>query len=567
MPLASVDSPASVAGVDSPPSLPGVDSPASLAADRRSLDDRDLPSRTDRIGAALSEVIGGPVGSHALIGRQRFLTPLRAMLIIALVFLALGYSTKAACLQTTGTGTADQRVANWENQRAYYELCYSDTVPLYTAELLNLGKFPYKSNWIENDSTGKPRIQYDGNTAVRYMEYPVLTGLYQYGSMSLAKTYSALSKLVAMPVLAEVVMFFNIAAFGLALAWMATVWATSRLAGPRRVWDAALVAASPIVIFQIFTNFDALATAFATGALLAWARRKPVLAGALIGLGVAAKLYPLLLLAPLAVLAVRTGKLREVGKTAVAALVTWLLVNLPIMVLFPRGWSEFFRLNTRRGDDMDSIYNVFKSFTGWRGFDPDLGFWEPPTVTNAVSAVLFVSCCIAIGYIALTAKQRPRVAQVAFLVVAAFLLTNKVWSPQFSLWLVPLAVLALPHRRILLAWMTIDALVWIPRMLYLYGGANKGLPEQPFTVMVLLRDLAVIGLCALVIRQIYRPDLDLVRSSGRGGEVDDPAGGVFDGAPDNPPRWLPDWLRPDRDRMRVTGPTEPERELAEQPSG
>ena len=39
----------------------------------------------------------------------------------------------------------DQRVANWENQRAYYELCYSDTVPLYGAELLNQGKFPYKS--------------------------------------------------------------------------------------------------------------------------------------------------------------------------------------------------------------------------------------------------------------------------------------------------------------------------------------------------------------------------------------------------------------------------------------
>jgi uncharacterized membrane protein len=149
---------------------------------------------------------------------------------------------------------------------------------------------------------------------------------------------------------------------------------------------------------------------------------------------------------------------------------------------------------------------------------------------------------------------------VAFLVVAVFLLTNKVWSPQFSLWLVPLAVLALPHRRILLAWMTIDALVWIPRMLYLYGQGNKGLPEQPFTVMVLLRDLAVIGLCALVIRQIYRPELDLVRFRG---EVDDPAGGVFDGAPDNPPRWLPDWWRPDRDRIQVSGPTEPDPELVD----
>jgi uncharacterized membrane protein len=545
------------------PPLADVVSPARPAADLRSLDDRDLPSRTDTMGAALSGVIGGPAGRHALIGRQSFLTPLRVMLIIALVFLALGYSTKAACLQTTGTGTADQRVGNWQNQRAYYELCYSDTVPLYTAELLNLGKFPYKSSWIETDSTGKPRIQYDGNTAVRYMEYPVLTGIYQYLSMALAKTYTALTKLVSAPIIAEVVMFFNIAAFGLALAWLTTVWATARLAGPRRIWDAALVAASPILIFQAFTNFDALATAFATGALLAWARRKPVLAGALIGLGVAAKLYPLLLLVPLAVLAVRTGRVREVGKTAVAAVATWLVVNLPVMVLFPRGWSEFFRLNTRRGDDMDSLYNVVKSFTGWRGFDPDLGFWQPPTVLNTVSAVLFVSCCIAIAYIALTAKQRPRLAQVAFLVVAAFLLTNKVWSPQFSLWLVPLAVLALPHRRILLAWMTLDAVVWVPRMMYLYGEQNRGLPEQWFTATVLLRDIAVIALCALVIRQIYRPDLDLVRYGGR---VDDPSGGVFDRAPDAPPGWLPDWLRPQAGRTRVTVPAASEPELADQRS-
>jgi uncharacterized membrane protein len=211
------------------------------------------------------------------------------------------------------------------------------------------------------------------------------------------------------------------------------------------------------------------------------------------------------------------------------------------MLLYPRGWSEFFRLNTRRGDDMDSLYNVVKSFTGWPGFDHHLGFWEPPVVLNSVVTVLFLVCCAAIGYVALTAPQRPRVAQLAFLVVAAFLLTNKVWSPQFSLWLVPLAVLALPHRRILLTWMTIDALVWVPRMLYLYGEANRGLPQQWFTATVLLRDIAVIVLCALVVRQIYRPELDLVRWDGR---VDDPAGGPFDGAPDAPPAWLPPRLRP-----------------------
>jgi uncharacterized membrane protein len=515
-------------------------SPRPLAADLRSADNRDCPSRTDFFGAALADVIGGPVGRHALIGRTRLMTPLRVMFVIALVFLALGWSTKAACLQSTGTGTGDQRVANWDNQRAYYELCYSDTVPLYGAELLSQGKFPYKSSWIETDASGTAQTRYDGGPAVRYMEYPVLTGIYQYVSMALAKTYTALSKLAPLPVVAEVVMFFDIAAFGLALAWLATVWATAGLSG-RRIWDAALVAASPLVIFQIFTNFDSLATAFAMAGLLAWARRKPVLAGVLIGLGAAAKLYPLLFLGPLLVLGVRTGRLGALARTAGTAAATWLLVNLPVLVLFPRGWSEFFRLNARRQDDMDSLYNVVKSFTGWRGFDPKLGYWQPPAVLNTVVAASFVLCCAAIAYVAFTAPRRPRVAQLVFLVIATFLLTNKVWSPQFSLWLVPLAVLALPHRRILLTWMTIDAAVWVPRMYLLYGNPNRSLPEQFFTTTVLLRDIAVIGLCVLVIRQIYRPDEDLVRWGGR---VDDPAGGVFDRAPDAPPGWLPDWLRP-----------------------
>ena len=248
------------------------------------------------------------MGRHALIGRTRVFTPLRVMFLMALVVLALGWSTKAPCLQTVGTGPPDQRVANWQNQRAYFELCYSDTVPLYGAELLSQGSFPYKSSWIETDSSGRPQTRYDGKPAVRYMEYPVLTGVYQYVSMALAKTYTAVAKMVSLPVIAEVVMFFNFAAFGLALAWLTTVWATSWLAG-RRVWDAALVAASPVLVFQVFTNFDALATALAIGGLLAWARRRPVLAGMLIGLGVAAKLYPALLLLPLVVLAIRTDRM------------------------------------------------------------------------------------------------------------------------------------------------------------------------------------------------------------------------------------------------------------------
>ena len=69
---------------------------------------------------------------------------------------------------------------------------------------------------------------------------------------------------------------------------------------------------------------------------------------------------------------------------------------------------------------------------------------------------------------------------------------------------------------------------------------------------VLLRDLAVLGLCVLVVRQIYRPELDLVRAGG----ADDPAGGIFDGAPDAPPRWLPGRLRPKAPRAVEPAPTD-----------
>src|SRR6185369_17078144 len=117
---------------------------------------------------------------------------------------------------------------------------------------------------------------------------------------------------------------------------------------------------------------------------------------------------------------------------------------------------------------------------------------QAPAYLNITVAVLFLTCCAGIAYLALAAPRRPRVAQLCFLVIAAFLLTNKVWSPQYSLWLVPLAVLALPHRRILLAWMTIDALVWVPRMYYYLGVQNKGLPEQWFTATVIVRDVAVV---------------------------------------------------------------------------
>jgi len=190
---------------------------------------------------------------------------------------------------------------------------------------------------------------------------------------------------------------------------------------------------------------------------------------------------------------------------------TWVAVNLPVALAWPVGWSEFFRLNQTRPADPDSLYFVVSYFTGWPGFDGQLADGQTPSVLNAVVAVLTLLVCAGVAALGFRAPRPPRLASLAFLLVAGFLLVNKVWSPQYSLWLVPLAVLALPRWRILLAWMAVDALLWAPRMYYYLTPANKGLPPDWFLGTAVLRDAVVVLLMVLVVRTIIQPETDPVR--------------------------------------------------------
>jgi uncharacterized membrane protein len=463
---------------------------------------RVVPTWSEPLAVAASRLIGGPLGRHALVGRSRFWTPLRVILLVAVAVLALGWLGKAPCLQqyTTEDGTV---ALDWRNNRQYVAMCYSDTVPLWGIEGLDRGAVPYRDPWIEGEGTDDEQV--------RYMEYPVLTGFFQYVNARLADAWvSAANVVPLLPSALPVVVYFDISAAWLALAWLVAVWAVHALR-PSRPWDAVLVALSPLVAVHVFTNFDALAVACATAGMLALARRRPLLAGALLGIGGAFKFYPLMLLLPVLLVALRTRRIGTALRTIGAAVGVFVLVNAPVALLYPTGWAEFFRLNRTRPADPDSLYFVVQYFTGWPGFDGKLADGQPPAVLNAVSAALFVLCCVAICGLALRAPQPPRLASLAFLTVAAFLLVNKVWSPQYSLWLVPLAVLALPHWRLLLAWMAVDALVWAPRMYYYLTPANKGLPPDWFLGTVVLRDAVVVLLCVVVVRTVLRPDTDPVR--------------------------------------------------------
>jgi uncharacterized membrane protein len=449
-----------------------------------------LPSRDDPVVRVASGAIGGPWGRHGALGLHRFWTPLRVLLALTLLTLAFAWLQKSPCQDGA-----------WTAGKQYTHFCYSDVIPLYYTEHLNEGAVPYADHAVE---------------------YPVLTGAF----MGVA-AWIAAKVPHGMP---DVQAYFTVTALLLSICMLVVTWSTYRLAGRRR-WDAAMVALSPLVIVHAFTNWDLFAVALAGAGLVAWQSRRPGLAGVLLGLGAAAKLYPALFFIPLLALCWRSRQLPAFGRAVLGAVVAWVVINVPVALLWPESWLQFLKLNRQRPADFDSL---------WYGVTQVLGRDDPAPKVNGVAGTTVLIALAAVFALGLLAPRRPRLPQLLFLVVAAFLLTNKVWSPQYSLWLLPLAVLARPSWRLLLAWQATECLVWIPRLLWFLGTGSKGVDYDWFFGAVLLRDFAVLALAAVVVRDVLRPEEDIVRAADRpgGATEDDPAGGVLDWAEDRGPLLL-----------------------------
>lgn len=452
-------------------------------------DDSALPSRLDDTVRRAANAIGGPWGKYA--GRPAFSmwTPLRVLLALTCFTLLLGYLQKAPC----ATG-------QWNGNKQYTHMCYSDVVPLWSDERLDVGAVPYR------------------DTAV---EYPVLTGGFMLLTADLTRGIRSLED--NWP---AVVVFGGVTAILLSACGLIVTFATAQTQR-RRPYDAAIFALSPLLVFHAFSNWDLLAMALTSVAILAWARRKPVLAGVFIGLGTAAKLYPVLILFAIWILAVRTKRYSGAAWAAAGAAVAWLTVNLPIALAYNDGWSTFYRFSTDRPAERSTIWAMVRTL--WKGsvHDQDSPYWVPPG--SAVACLLIVAL-VALTWAGLRSAAKPRLGQLAFLAVLAFLLTTKVWSPQYSLWLVPLLALARPRWRLNIVWQFSEIAVWFLTLTLLLGFnvSDHGVPYGGLMIALVVRDLLLLGIAGLVLRDMWHPEFDVVRADG----TDDPAGGEFDGAPD-----------------------------------
>ncbi len=440
-----------------------------------------VPTQGDPVARGVLPLLGGPVGRRAAIGRSWW-TPIRVSIVAGLLVYAVGWLSKGYCLAN-----------GWGAPQRYMYLCYSDIPILYTARGVADGGFPYLS---------------DPGVGQKVLEYPVLTGVFMYAAAVLTRVLNG-----------EGQTYFAVSVVGMSglLAW--TIASTGQ-AVRRRPWDALMVALAPVVALAGFINWDLLAVSLTAASLAAWSRHRPMLAGVLLGLAVAAKFYPLVLIGPVALVCLRHRQGRPLVRFLAGAVGSWLAVNLPILLANFEGWSRFYTFSRERGMDFGSPWYALTI----------LGVDVPGDAVNSLALASFAVACLAIAVLALRAPAPPRLAALALLTVAAFVLTNKVYSPQYVLWVLPLAVLARPRWRDLLIWQAAEGAYFVAIWWYLvgYGTEHKGLHEGWYAAATAAHWVATAWFMALVVRDILNPACDPVRSEGFDMGAEDPGAAVLD---------------------------------------
>ena len=372
---------------------------------------------------------------------------LKARALVALAILAALLSVaKFSHCANTGWATPDQ----------YVHACYSDLPALFEARGLSSNEWPFAS---------------DDNS----VEYPVVTAMVMY-----VTSFAANSP----------VSYFNINIFFLILLFIATVIVVRKI----RPEFAYLVPVAPAMIASLFINWDLWAIASMMLAIY-WFDRKQYLASAvLLGISISTKFLPIFLLIPIVFIFWREAKIKDAIKYLAITFGIWLAINLPFALTTPTGWWRFYKLNLDRGPDWGSFWLALQQ----------LGI--NLTNLNYLSVLLLLIALTTIAILLFELRYTPSLASVAFFVIASVMLASKVYSPQYVLWLTPLAVIALTNTKDLHAfwlWQTTEIIYHIAIWQHLaqVTDAKFGLGPTPFAILTLLRIAGTIYLMAVLARR------------------------------------------------------------------
>lgn len=212
-----------------------------------------------------------------------------------------------------------------------------------------------------------------------------------------------------------------------------------------------VILGGPILLWR----YDLFPTLLTFAAALALWRERPFIAGLLLGAGIAAKLYPALFLPVFCLYALARGAKGQIPRTLLGTAITALIPFLPFAISRPGLISAFLTYHSGRGLEIESLY------AGWIALLHHLGLAEARPVlrygtwdiASPIAAPIlqwqpFIFALIYGGSLvdawrkfrqAHTSEPIPSDLLMTILlnVLLVFILTGKVFSPQYIIWLLP----------------------------------------------------------------------------------------------------------------------------------
>ena len=369
----------------------------------------------------------------------------KVLLALALLAALISFTKFSHCEATT-----------WATPDQYVHACYSDLPSLFGERGMVDNKWPYSSN-------------------TNAVEYPVITGLVMYATSFVA--HSPIS-------------YFNFNAFLLAFLFIFVVLLVRRI----RPEFAYLVAVAPAMIASLYINWDLWAIVSMLAAIYWFDRKAYLYSSIALAISISTKFLPVFLLLPILFILWRQNQIKEMFKYGASTIIIWLAINIPFILTTPTGWWRFYKLNLDRQADWGSLWLALNQL--------GVGL----TNLNYLASLLLLIGLVSFVILLFELQNTPTLASVAFIVLAIVMVASKEYSPQYVLWLTPLAVIALTNKKDLHAfwiWQVAETLyhVAIWQHLALFTGAHFGLQQGGYAAITLIRIGATLYLIFILIKR------------------------------------------------------------------
>jgi uncharacterized membrane protein len=319
------------------------------------------------------------------------------------------------------------------------------------------------------------------------VEYPVLTGLFIKATAVILRW---LGRVGVAPTGANAFLVSALLLSPFALA-------TTVLLRPRVRRERLLLwAAGPPLVLHAFLNWDLIAVAAAVWGVVAMEDRRPATGGSALALGASAKLFPIFFLPGAALQRWADRDRRGTWRAIVAFVAVAAVVNVPWLILAPRGWLAIWRFHAARAPDITSIW-VWIARHGRQVVSS--GWWDGGGYRDVAGLLGLAGFAVGSGAFLLRGWRRrsePQgypLAATSLGIMGLFLVLSKVHSPQYSLWVLPfLALLDVP-------WILVGASLVADAMVFVvaFGWSSwwgTGPPSGAYELAVLSRAAALVAL-------------------------------------------------------------------------